>query len=178
MKRLLAATLVLAALAAPAADPLTQTLQKGLFEEEANQNFPAAIQAYEAVISQADEQRKLTATALFRLGECYRKLGKTNEANAQFRRILRDFSDQAQIVKLVSPQEVQPAATSRPGNTPGKTTISDEEKELQQVRRIVSESPDLATSLGRLHKAVEAGYLAVAEFLLTNGANPNSEYNA
>src|SRR3954469_149527 len=99
MKRLLAATLVLAALVAPAADSLTQTLQKGLFEEEANQNFPAAIQAYEAVISQADEQRKLTATALFRLGECYRKLGKTNEANAQFRRILRDFSEQDALVK-------------------------------------------------------------------------------
>ena len=72
------------ALTTRAADTLTQSLQHGLFEEEANQNLDAAIKDYQSVISQGEEQRKVIATALFRLGECYRKLGKTNDANAQY----------------------------------------------------------------------------------------------
>jgi ankyrin repeat protein len=85
---------------ASAADALTEKLQRGLFEEEANHDLDAAIKEYQSVVSQADEQRKVMATALFRLGECYRKLGRTNEANAQYERVLRDFSEQEQLVKL------------------------------------------------------------------------------
>ena len=70
-----------------AADALTEALQKGLFEEEANQNLEAAIKAYQDVLGRADEQRRVAATALFRLAECYRKQGKTNEASAEYRRI-------------------------------------------------------------------------------------------
>jgi ankyrin repeat protein len=83
-----------------AADVLTEKLQRGLFEEEANHNLDAAIKEYQSVVSQAEEQRKVMATALFRLGECYRKLGRTNEANAQYERVVRDFSEQEQLVKL------------------------------------------------------------------------------
>ncbi len=75
-------------------------LQQGLFEEEANQNLDAAIQAYQAVVAQTDKNRQFAATAVFRLGECYRKEGKTNEAVAQYQRILRDFADQAQLATL------------------------------------------------------------------------------
>src|SRR5437899_4070583 len=84
----------------PAADGLSETLQKGLFEEEANHNLEAAIKAYQSVLQQTDEQRKLAATAVFRLAECYRKLGKTNEAAAQYERILREFSDQSDLASL------------------------------------------------------------------------------
>ena len=79
---------------------LTAALQKGLFEEEANHNLAAAIQAYQAVIAQFDKDRKLAATAVFRLGECYRKQGSTNEAVAQYERILREFADQPPLVEL------------------------------------------------------------------------------
>src|SRR5256885_17182238 len=58
------------AVATRGADGLTQTLQHGLYEEEANQNLDAAIKSYQAVIDQSQEQRKVVATALFRLGEC------------------------------------------------------------------------------------------------------------
>src|SRR6185503_12802553 len=81
------------ALQLPAADALTEALQKGLFEEEANQNLEAAIKAYQDVLSRADEQRRVAATALFRLAECYRKQGKTNEAAGGYRRVVRDYAD-------------------------------------------------------------------------------------
>ena len=94
-----------------AADPLSDALQKGLFEEEANHNLDAAIKAYQEVVTATDAQRKLTATAVFRLGECYRKLGQTNEATAQFQRVLRDFSDQEPLVKLARSYVALPQRT-------------------------------------------------------------------
>src|SRR5947209_13138450 len=95
-----AAALLAAQLTLAATKDLSTTLQRGLFEEEANHNLGAAIQAYQAVVSQFDEERKLGATAVFRLGECYRKQGKTNDAVAQYERVLRDFSDEATLVAL------------------------------------------------------------------------------
>ena len=98
--------LLLAALALPAfparaaTNDLSTAFQRGLFEEEANQNLGAAIQAYESVASQFDKDRKLAATAIFRLGECYRKQGNTNAAATQYERILREFSDQPTLVTL------------------------------------------------------------------------------
>ena len=86
----------------PGADNLTNVLQNALFEEEANHNLSAAVQAYQTIIARSDEQRKLAATAVFRLAECYRKLGQTNEANVQYRRVLRDFSDQTSLVRDAS----------------------------------------------------------------------------
>src|SRR6476660_2159713 len=82
----------------PAADTLSDALQKGLFEEEANHNLDAAIKAYQSVIDQTAEQRKFTATAVFRLAECYRKLNKTNEAVVQYQRVVRDFSEQTNLL--------------------------------------------------------------------------------
>jgi tetratricopeptide (TPR) repeat protein len=79
---------------------INEALQKGLFEEEANHNLEAAIQAYQSVIKQFDDQRKFAATAIFRLGECYRKQGKTNEATAQYQRIVQEFADQPALATL------------------------------------------------------------------------------
>src|SRR5207247_8592516 len=73
---------------------LSTALQRGLFEEEANHNLDAAIQAYQSVANQYDKDRKLAATAIFRLGESYRKQGKNNEAVAQCERLLRHFAVQ------------------------------------------------------------------------------------
>ena len=88
------------ALAVRAAEDLSATLQRGLFEEEANNNLPAAIKAYEAVVAATDAQRKLAGTALFRLAECNRKLGRTNDAVAFYQRVLREYPDQTRLVDL------------------------------------------------------------------------------
>lgn len=94
----------------PAAD-LKADLQKGLFEEEGNRNFEAAIERYQAVIAAFDQERAVAATALFRMAESFRKLGKTNEAAQAYQRVLRDFSDQQSIASL-SRQALGPAAIS------------------------------------------------------------------
>src|SRR6266540_4239013 len=100
-KLFIAGMLLIATMPARAAtNDLTSALQKGLFEEEANHNLDAAAQAYQAVSAQFDKDRKLAATAIFRLGEVYRKQGRTNEATAQYERIVREFSDQPTLVTL------------------------------------------------------------------------------
>src|SRR5437016_10014368 len=96
---LIASTLLMTAGSARAVtNDLSAALQRGLFEEEANHNLDAAIQAYQSVINQYDKDRKLAATAIFRLAESYRKQGKTNEATAQYERVLRDFTDQLELL--------------------------------------------------------------------------------
>lgn len=93
--------LLLAAAVAPAqTNNLTALLQQGLFEEQANRNLDAAIADYQALARQFDKDRQLAATAVFRLGECYRMQGKTNEAALEYQRILRDFPDQATLATL------------------------------------------------------------------------------
>jgi TolA-binding protein len=79
---------------------LSAALQKGLFEEEANRNLDAAISNYQALATQFDRDRQVAATAIFRLGECYRKLGRTNNAVVQYERIVREFPDQKTLATL------------------------------------------------------------------------------
>jgi ankyrin repeat protein len=102
--RLIASVFLLSALVASppvgAADPLSESLQEGLVAEEVHHNLDAAIAAYRSVIARHDEQRRLVATALFRLGESYRKQGKTTEAIAQYQRLLAEFSDHTEIAQL------------------------------------------------------------------------------
>lgn len=93
--------LVLAATWASAqTNSLTSLLQQGLLEEQANQNLDAAIANYQSLATQFDKDRQLAATAVFRIGECYRMQGKTNEAAAQYQRVLHDFADQTTLATL------------------------------------------------------------------------------
>ena len=84
----------------PAGQSVDDTFRRALVEEEAGQGLAAAIQGYQDVIVALDANRRLEATALFRLGECYRKEGKTDEALVQYRRVLTDFSDQPSLGNL------------------------------------------------------------------------------
>lgn len=80
-------------------DRLADQLRKGVVQEEANQNIDKAIQAYQAIVAQFDEERKTAATALFRLAECYRKAGKREQAVAAYQRVVREFADQATLAE-------------------------------------------------------------------------------
>ena len=78
--------LLAAAVARAQTNNLTTLLQQGLFEEQANRNLDAAISNYQTLAGQFDQDRQLAATAVFRIGECYRMQGKTNEAAGQCQR--------------------------------------------------------------------------------------------
>ncbi len=83
-----------------ASEPLSKALEQGLIEEEVNRDLNAALRAYESAVAGFDEQRKGAAAALYRLAECYRKLGRTNDAVVQYRRVLAEFADQTALAGL------------------------------------------------------------------------------
>jgi ankyrin repeat protein/N-acetylneuraminic acid mutarotase len=140
----------------------TTALQRGLFEEEANQNLAAAIQAYRAVANQFDKDRKLAATAIFRLGECYRKQGAKNDAVAQYERVLRDFSDQASLVTLSRQALVDLSAS--PGAPSATATTAAWVAARQDQRRLLQEEIKLMeTKLADQQKQVQTGLLAPGE---------------
>jgi hypothetical protein len=74
-------------------------LRKGVVEEESKHNLTAAIQEYQAVLSQFGEARQTAATALFRMAESYRKLGKNDQAMAAYRRVTQEFADQSKLAE-------------------------------------------------------------------------------
>lgn len=84
---------------AAAQEPLADQLRKGIVQEEANGSVEKAIPIYQAIVSQFDHDRQAAATAVFRLGECYRKAGKKDLAVAAYQRVVREFGDQAALAE-------------------------------------------------------------------------------
>jgi len=140
--------LVLIALTlSPLAADLTEKLQKGLFEEEANHNLAAAIEQYQSIITATDEQRKIIATALYRLAECYRKLGKQKEADELYARLFRDFSEQTQFFA----NKQSPA----PRTSPPASSLND----FMSSERMAVIQPDLINTTvnrGRLQAVLDS----------------------
>src|ERR1700722_4142413 len=139
MKFILTVLVSLAAsgLAAAATNDLTTLLQRGLFEAEANHQLDAAIVNYKEAIEHFDHERQLAATAIFRLGECYRKLGRTNEANAQYERIAGEFPDQTQLAQL-SHVYLPAGGGALAASAAGASALpSDEEEFLRKVKESV-----------------------------------------
>ncbi len=99
-----------------AADELSLQLLKGLLAEEAHRDYNAALKAYQAAVAAYDTNRQAAATAVFRLAETYQKLGKTNEARAQYERVVFEFADQLALAG---------AASKQLGFELGKSSVSD-----------------------------------------------------
>jgi len=124
---------------------LSAALQKGLFEEEANRNLDAAISNYQSLAAQFDQDRQVAATAIFRLGECYRKLGQTSDAVIQYQRIIREFSDQ-KTLETLSRQNLTGLGTTPQASSPSTTTYESTAKTAE----LETEAAALKTQIERL----------------------------
>jgi len=72
----------------------------GLLSEDAESDLASAATSYRRAIQDFDRQRADAANAIFRLGEVYRKMGRTEEAKVQYARILREFPDMTELTEL------------------------------------------------------------------------------
>jgi tetratricopeptide (TPR) repeat protein len=86
-----------AAALAGAQGPPAEQLKKAVVQEETGQSPEKAIEAYRAIVAQYDEDRRVAATALYRLAETCRKAGMRTEAQAAYQRVVREFSDQTAL---------------------------------------------------------------------------------
>jgi TolA-binding protein len=107
-----------------------EALQRGILQEESDLDLNAAAASYRALIAQFDVQRPLAANAIFRLGECDRRLGRADEAKAQYARILREFPDQTYLVKLAQKYAANalPSANPPAGTGPAPALSSGDEQ--------------------------------------------------
>lgn len=173
---------------------LEETFNQALIAEEGRRDYEAARSGYEEVVRLLDSQRRLAATAVFRLGEVYRKLNRTNDAVAQFERVLRQFPDEGILVQLS--QQNLAALGHGPGAADGKVSLagdsgrsfewhvgggpdaegmtSEEAEEIRRITAMTARSPDLLNALkdgyAPLHTAAANGHLAVVRHLLKEGA--------
>lgn len=194
--------LLAATLARAQTNNLTALLQQGLFEEQANRNLDAAILDYQSLATQFDQDRQIAATAVFRLGECYRMQGKTNEAAAQYERVLKDFSDQTTLATLsrqdltglgifappmlnelqlkqqLELQRQEALDAGQPVSSLTAAPTDEESQEIQRIQTMIQNSPDLINAPVNgstpLENAATHGWLKVAAFLLDHGADVNA----
>lgn len=120
-------SLTISAVVALAADSLTEAFQRGLLAEESQRDLKAAAAAYDEVVRQADSQRELVATALFRRAEAQRRLGWTNEALADYRRLVGEFAEQTNLTGLAASrlrQERQDGSQAVQGKRPDLAGLS------------------------------------------------------
>lgn len=90
---------VVGLMSAHGADPVREALQRGLLAEEAKQDLAAAREAYAEAVREADLQREMAATALYRLAETERLLGRTNVARDLFTRLVVQYRDQTNLTE-------------------------------------------------------------------------------
>lgn len=177
---------------ARAAETLEQDFQAALLVEEARRDLYAAIRAYEAIVTRVDADRAIAATSVFRLGECYRKAGRTNEAVAQYQRLLRDYPGETALVRISRENlaglvggTVGVGATNAVvvvGGEGADAPLELEAREIQRLRALFDQSPDLLDSpieeQTPLYRASAKGQLSVVKALLSWGADPNRRTGA
>jgi len=76
-----------------------QLFQKGMIQEEGEGNLTEAIEIYNSIVNNADEDRELRAKALLHVGICYEKLGNQNARKA-YQKLISEYSDQSDIVAM------------------------------------------------------------------------------
>jgi len=152
---------------------IEEEFRRGLFAEEVDSDLETAKAAYTEVLEQFDEQKKMAATAAYRLAEVYRKLAITDSsknyddlAAQQYERVIREFPEVDALAKL---SRGNLAAMGRPTDEPGGPSPTDEEsKIIAQLKRWKETSPDKLNELPTpLYQAAKDNQLRVAEYLIS-----------
>lgn len=89
--------LLTSSITAQAATP-GETLEQAIYAEETVGNLDEAIQLYEQVVAQGQDARRAAAQAQYRLGLCFQKQQKSDQALAAFRAVVENFKDQTEWV--------------------------------------------------------------------------------
>ncbi len=152
---------------------LSTAVQRGLFEEEVNRDFSAAIRAYESAVADFDRERKLAATALFRLAENYRRAQRTGEAEALYERVFREFHDITELARLAAERLPEERLASL-GHEGVGVAIDEEAEEIERLKGILERSPDQFYAHGGIGgnsflEAMRRGHIRVMEFLVAEG---------
>jgi hypothetical protein len=124
---------------------------------ELNHDPQASASRYAAIVANFDAQRQAAATAVYGLGEAYRKMGRNVEARVQYARILREFVD---FPELTRQSQRQLSTTSSPADPDSAGGISDggRSENVQEERALLREELELLErELVRTQDRIKAG---------------------
>jgi hypothetical protein len=76
-------------------------LEKAIYAEETLGNLEEAITIYRQVVAAAEADRATAALALYRLGICYQKSGRAEEAKTAFARLTSLYPDQQELISRI-----------------------------------------------------------------------------
>ncbi len=168
-----------------AASPLEQKFRDGLYAEEAKQDLTTAAQAYRDIVDNYDRDRETASSALFRLGEVYRKQNKPKDAVECFRRVVREFPDREPLARIAREnlKALGEPLPDAPGTAAPPQTDPEEDKALTRLRQLEKDSPDLilkpgtnlqSTGFMSYAEAAQAGYVKVVQWYLDHGASADA----
>jgi hypothetical protein len=124
---------------------------------ELNHDPQASASRYAAIVANFDAQRQAAATAVYGLGEAYRKMGRNVEARVQYARILREFVD---FPELARQSQRQLSTTSSPADPDSAGGISNggRSENVQEERALLREELELLErELVRTQDRINAG---------------------
>jgi hypothetical protein len=96
-----AAALIHSARSAEPVSP-SELLEKGIYSQETKGDLDAAIALYQQVVTEAKDASTLAAQAEYRLGVCYYKKKDFAKATATFEKLVKDYPNQTDLVKLAN----------------------------------------------------------------------------
>lgn len=116
-------------------------LQKGLFAEEAEQDFDNATKHYEKLIADFDAQRAFAVAALYRLAEVRRKQERNNDAAVLYQRILAEFPSADPQARL-SRENLKAMGIAIASTEKEAPKDPVEEKELRRLAMLAENNPE------------------------------------
>ena len=88
------------------AEPVSVMLERGIYLEETRGDLDGAIEIYMEILKNHMENRSYAAKALYRIGQCYQKQGRRQDAEDAFSDVVEKFPDQKEMadkaMKLLS----------------------------------------------------------------------------
>jgi Tol biopolymer transport system component len=132
-------------------------LQAAIKTETVDGNLKGAIEQYKKIVAQPGAGRTTVATALLRMGQCHEKLGNA-EARTAYERLVREFTDQAEIVAQA---RVRLAALGGPGAGGGLVT--------RRVLTDVSGVVEVLTADGKYIRGIDWDTGDVVQFEVASG---------
>ena len=92
---------VLTASSAFSAQDPAELMEKAIYAEETLGNLNEAIRIYQQVAADAETNRATAAMALYRLGMCYQKSGRTTDAQAAFAKLTKMYPEQKDLIARI-----------------------------------------------------------------------------
>ena len=129
---------------------LKALFQQGVFAEEAEQDLEAAAGLYEELLSSHSKERRLAAAAMARLAEIRQGQGESDKAIELLQQIVLGFpaeDPQVQKAKSALADLGVEVPRSEEGALQSVTLSEEEEAELDRLKRLAVQSPDLVSGL-------------------------------